>query len=252
MAYSDLGKLTQAIDHLQLALEIEKGFVNAKVALGVAQARLKNYDKARVTLKEAVLEDPNNGYALRNLGAVLLQSGEEQDALRYFERAVQLLPKDQQAWLGLAQAQMGIEDTEGADDSLIKVIEIQSYNPIAQTAREMRSQIAQGRFRAAASGGLRTDAVMYCLAAIQKFAGMTPEQVRNVGFEIATLGMNGINVNDPDSQYHLRTLPGTFTGLQLLCYEYVAFKQFAPEMDIGFDLSKEYGEAKKMSSEAKT
>jgi hypothetical protein len=102
-------------------------------------------------------------------------------------------------------------------------------------------------FRVTPSGSLRMDAVMYCLAALQKFSEMTPDQVKNVGFEIATVGMNGINVNDPKSEYHLRTLPGTFTGLQLLCYEYVAFKQFAPEMDIGFDVSKEYEEAQKMS-----
>jgi hypothetical protein len=35
-----------------------------------------------------------------------------------------------------------------------------------------------------------------------------------------------------------RTLPGTFTGLELLCHEYVAFNQFAPELDIGFDVAK--------------
>jgi hypothetical protein len=31
-------------------------------------------------------------------------------------------------------------------------------------------------------------------------------------------------------------------------YEYVAFKQFAPELDIGFDLSKEYAEAKRIKA----
>jgi len=44
---------------------------------------------------------------------------------------------------------------------------------------------------------------------------------------------------------HLQPLHVTSTGLQLLCYEYAAFRQFAPEMDIGFDVSKEYGEAER-------
>ena len=65
-------------------------------------------------------------------------------------------------------------------------------------------------------------------------------------FEIAIVGMNGINVNDPKSEYRLRTLPGAFSGLKLLCYEYAAFKQFAPDLDIGFDLSQEYKEAQRM------
>jgi len=32
----------------------------------------------------------------------------------------------------------------------------------------------------------------------------------------------------------------------LVCYEYVAFKQFAPEQNIGFDLSAEYETALKL------
>ena len=42
---------------------------------------------------------------------------------------------------------------------------------------------------------------------------------------------------------YLRSLPGEFTALHLLCIMYVAFKQFAPDTDIGFDLSAEYGMA---------
>jgi len=41
------------------------------------------------------------------------------------------------------------------------------------------------------------------------------------------------------------TLPGEFTGLQLMSYIYVAFKQIAPEQDIEFDLSTEYEQALK-------
>ena len=45
------------------------------------------------------------------------------------------------------------------------------------------------------------------------------------------------------AKYRLRTLPGEFSGLHLLSIEYVAFKQVAPQMDIGFDLSDEYQSA---------
>jgi tetratricopeptide (TPR) repeat protein len=249
MAYSDLGKLSQSVEQLKKALEIDKNLVNAKVALGVSYSRLKEYEKSASILKEAVLDDPDNGYALRNLGAVLMQIGDAGgDTIRYLERAVELLPEDQQAWFGLGQAYLKAEDLDHADKALMKVIDIQPYNQIASAAKQMRSDIAQTNFRVAATGTLRIDAVMYCLAALKKFASMSAEQVRNVGFEIATVGMNGINVNDPKSEYHLRNLSGVFTGIQLLCYEYVAFKQFAPEMDIGFDLAKEYDEAIRMKT----
>ena len=70
--------------------------------------------------------------------------------------------------------------------------------------------------------------------------------VQKVGFEIAGLGMNGLDVNDPTPKYRLRTLPGEFSGLQLVSIQYVAFKQFAPDQDIGFDPSNEYRMALEM------
>lgn len=249
MAYSDLGKLDQAIDHLSQALVIENDLVNAKVAIGVAYARKNEPEKSVSILKEAVLEDPDNGYALRNLGAMLLKLGRDQeDCLRYMRRAVLLLPDDQQAWFGLAQAEFVSGDFEKADAALFKTIEIQPYNSLAETAKEMRSRIANQNFRYRAEVEPRMDAVMYLVGAMKTFSEMSNEDVKKVGLEIAALGMNGINVNDPQSQYQLRTLPGTFSGLRLLCYEYVAFKQFAPDLDIGFDLSNEYREAIKIKS----
>ncbi|MFA5192860.1 MAG: hypothetical protein WC740_19290 [Verrucomicrobiia bacterium] len=80
---------------------------------------------------------------------------------------------------------------------------------------------------------------------------MTPEDVQKVGFEIATLGMRGIDTGDPRPKYALRSMAGEFSGLQLLCYEFVAFKQIDPLLDIGFDLSKEYEAALKLSSPGK-
>ena len=87
---------------------------------------------------------------------------------------------------------------------------------------------------------------MWCLSALQKFAAMTPAEVQTIGFEIALLGRSGLDVNNPDRKYALRSLPGEFTGLQLMSYMFVAFKQIAPDRDIGFDLSKEYEQALKL------
>jgi hypothetical protein len=97
----------------------------------------------------------------------------------------------------------------------------------------------------------RMDAVMYCLGALEKYEKMPPDKVRQVGFEVAMLGMNGIDVNDPEPKYHLKSLPGSFSGLHLLCLEYVSFKQFAPEQSIGFDLSAEYRSAQTLFEQKK-
>jgi len=93
------------------------------------------------------------------------------------------------------------------------------------------------------------DAVMDCLAALEKFANLPIDQVQKIGFEIAILGTRGLDTNSPAQKYTLRSMPGTFSGLNLVCFEYVAFKLFAPGQDIGFDLSKEYKMARKMFNE---
>jgi hypothetical protein len=90
----------------------------------------------------------------------------------------------------------------------------------------------------------RMDAVMYCLSALEKYAGMPADRVQKIGFEIAILGTRGLDINDPTPRYTMQSMPGKFSGLQLLCHEYVAFQQIAPGKDIGFDLSAEYSSAR--------
>jgi hypothetical protein len=57
---------------------------------------------------------------------------------------------------------------------------------------------------------------------------------------LLSFGTKGIGVNNPSKLYTLRSLPGTFSGLHLVCIQYVAFKQIMPEQNIGFDLAAEY------------
>ena len=57
------------------------------------------------------------------------------------------------------------------------------------------------------------------------------------------MGAKGINPGDFNRKYSLRSLPGEYTALHLLCIMYVAFKKFSPDTDIGFDLSAEYEKA---------
>lgn len=41
----------------------------------------------------------------------------------------------------------------------------------------------------------------------------------------------------------MRLMPRDFSGLHLLCLEYVGFRIIDPAVDIGFDISAEYAEA---------
>jgi hypothetical protein len=73
--------------------------------------------------------------------------------------------------------------------------------------------------------------------------------VKKIGFEIAILGTRGLDTNSPAQKYTLKSMPGKFNGLSLVCYQYVAFKMIAPAQDIGFELTKEYNMALLMFDE---
>jgi len=72
--------------------------------------------------------------------------------------------------------------------------------------------------------------------------------VQRIAVEIATLGTKGLSVNDPYGKYTLRSLPGNFSGLHLLCIQYAGFKIIDPTVDIGFDIAAEYEEALRLQA----
>jgi 5-methylcytosine-specific restriction enzyme B len=54
------------------------------------------------------------------------------------------------------------------------------------------------------------------------------------------LGNKGLDINDPSKKHEIQAWSGDFTGLHLISIMYAAFQRFAPDTDIGIDLSKEY------------
>lgn len=73
------------------------------------------------------------------------------------------------------------------------------------------------------------------------------EDVRSITFEIATIGINGIDYASTEQQYSLRSIPDEkFSGLQLLCLMYVGFKTIDPAADTSIDLQAPYDMALKL------
>lgn len=107
-------------------------------------------------------------------------------------------------------------------------------------AKAARTRIAQANLRGAAPGGLRMDVVMYIADALQKFGELGPRRRQEIAFEIALLGQRGLDINDPEPKYALKTLPGKFSGLHLLAIMYAAFRQIDPTLDSGADFAREY------------
>lgn len=251
MAYSDLGQTERAQGLLREALRLDPGDVNALVALGVAQVRGDDSAAAVETLREAVGKAPDNPWAHRNLGGCLLKLGRSAEAEPHLRRAVELQPGDQQALVGLGQALEGLGRLADADECYTRAIAADPTSPLADRAKEARTALAQRSFREKTGGGERPDAVMYLVGGLEAFERMTRQQVQRIALEIAALGTRGIDPNDPAQKYTLTSLPGKYSGLQLMCLMFLAFKQIAPDHDVRFDLSREYATAQTLHAARK-
>lgn len=254
MAYSDLGRVEEAVTLLSRVVDIDPENANAFVALGVAHQRKGEPSEALEALGSAVSLDPANSYAHRNLGGVLAAMSRFGEAEPHLREAVRLSPNDQQAVYGLAatlEKLGGDGRLEEADGLYEKAVDLAPASQIAELARRARSKMAQGSFRGASGDAPRMDAVMYCLGALETFDEAGMEKVQAVTLEIALLGRQGLDTNDPTPKYKLKSLPGDFTGLHLVSLMYVGFKRLAPDHDVGFDLSEEYATARELFAKKK-
>ena len=245
LAYSDLGRLKEARTVLSEAVRLHPDHVNARVALGVTYAKEDRHEDAVAILEEAVAADPNNSWAQRNLGGCLLALDEVDRGTTCLLRATELNPKDQQAFLGLAEAHRMAGNLEQADAVYQQIIAIDEYSPHAEQAKKRLSSLSHEIFRRR-GGVIRPDAVMYCLGAMEHFAKLSPAEIQRITFEIAMLGTKGFEVNNSEQKYQLGSMLGKFSGLHLVSIMYVGSKLIAPESAPSFDLAIEYTEAKAM------
>ena len=250
IAYSELGRYAEAIAELERCVAADPGHVNAWVGLGVAYQKTQRNVAAERALRKAIALDPANGWANRNLGAVLAAQGKAQDALAHFREAVHQLPDDPAALFGLARC---LESSEGeaevkeAQAAYRTLIERFPDHPIAEMAREARTERAGRTLRGAVGGGIRMDVVMYLADAMQRFSKMSRQEIRHVTLEIAVLGRGGLDINDPEKTYRLKTLAGEYSGLHLLALMHAGIRMFDPKADTGVEFDQEFEMARTMA-----
>jgi len=241
MVYSDEGKLEDAEAFLRQAAALDPRNAHIIVAIGVLLARAGNLEQAIDTLQKAIAIEPEDPFAHQNLGAILLKQGDAERAEGHFRTSLRHAPDNLRSRFGLAQALESAGKYSDADEVYQDLIKTAGHTQVGQWAKEGRTRIAHALLRK--GGEERPDVLMYCLGALERFAEMTDEEIRNLGQEIAILGMKGLDINDPAKKYRLKNLPGDFSGLHLVSLMYAAFQKIAPGTDVGIDLSREYAQA---------
>lgn len=240
MLHTELGEPDKAIEMLTLCLARAEEKANVHVAIGFAWSEKGDLRAARHHTEEALTLDADNPYAHRNLGGILAKLGDHHGAVSHMRKAYTLKPDEPSIVYGLALALRTAGDVGEADRLFAEVIKMDAPDALKELARDERRKTALEGFK---SQGLRTDAVMYCLEALISLGKRTEARVREIAFEIALLGRSGLDVNNPDKRYKLRSLSGEFSGLELACMMYVGFKIIDPTVDIGFDMAREYAAA---------
>lgn len=81
---------------------------------------------------------------------------------------------------------------------------------------------------------------MYMQGAMDDFAKLPKEEVGRIIMEIALLGQNGLQINDPKVRYNLKSKPGDYSGLHLLSMMHVGIKLFDSNADTESGLDQEY------------
>lgn len=233
MCYSELGNMDKSIETLEKCVRLAPQHANALAALGYSYSRKGEYEKALGKLKAALEIDPDNFFALKNHGAVLAKLGRYDKAITYLEKANRLLPDSPEVLYGLALAYQEKGDKKTADDLFKRLIEDDKDTKITELAMTARREIAMEALK---SKGLRVDAVMYCLGALEHLSSKGKNEIQLITSKIAFLGRRGLDINSPEKKYHLNSLEGDFTGLDLLCHMYVGFKILDQDLDIGADL----------------
>jgi predicted Zn-dependent protease len=148
---------------------------NAQVALALAAMRLGEKAEARQALEAAIELEPQNSFALRSLGSLLVIAGAFAAGVARFRQALKVAPDDLITTYNLAQALLELDPVEQRDEAdrlLLQVIETQPYGELANKAKDLRSSIAARDLRSAQPDGLRQVAVSYCHQALQLFEGM--------------------------------------------------------------------------------
>lgn len=245
MMLSDQGRLDQACRLLEHLVELAPGHSRGWTALGVAHVRNRDKQRGLEAFQAALQLDPSNAYAMRNAAAILAETSPA-DAIPLFEKAAELLPEDQPTLFGYGACLLRLGRQEEADPLLIKCIDINPLSDVAEQARTARTKLAHETMRGTVAGGVRPDVVMYLLGAMQRFRDLERVKTGAITMEVAMLGRNGIDINDPAQKYTLKSLPGKFSGLHLVSIMYAGMKILAPDQDASIDLSREYSEAKKL------
>jgi protein O-mannosyl-transferase len=122
----DHGRLDEAIDQFQIALNIAPKYPMARTNLGIALAKKGRIDEAIANLQTVLADYPNDAKARYNLGTALAQKGDAQSAIAAYEKALSIQSPYPSAHYNLA---MALDDNGRIDEAIAHYQEAVQEDP---------------------------------------------------------------------------------------------------------------------------
>ena len=122
----------QARDHLRRAIDYRPGSsanAQAKTLLGVANARLQDFDAAEEDFEESLALNPNQAAAHANLGFLHYRKGQYKEAVEAFMSALEHEPELVRARAGLGIVQLQQGQAKLALKNLYSALDLRSDDP---------------------------------------------------------------------------------------------------------------------------
>jgi tetratricopeptide (TPR) repeat protein len=144
--------MAKGLEHYQKALELKPDDGSYHNNYALALARAKKFPEAQAELaKAAQLDPPNAGRYYYNLGALLVNAGQNEAAVEFFKKAIESDPNyaDAHYQYGIAlisKAQVGadgkITPPAGTKEEFEKYLQIKPDGPFAESAKQMIASIS--------------------------------------------------------------------------------------------------------------
>jgi tetratricopeptide (TPR) repeat protein len=141
--------LPQAVENYDRVLDLAPNWIDAHINRGVALYQMGRVEEARDAFHAAVQLDPLNGISRYNLGCVLEEQGDLDEAIRHLRRAASSLPGHADVHFNLALAYEKKHDRRLAREHWSLYLRHAPNGPWAEQARARLKQSSSRRKKSA-------------------------------------------------------------------------------------------------------
>ncbi|HTI87947.1 MAG TPA: tetratricopeptide repeat protein [Alphaproteobacteria bacterium] len=141
----ELGRIDDAVKHLDAAVKRDPADIDARVNFGTALLEAQDYAGAERELREALASSPGDALALNSLGNALFRSGRTNEAIDVFEEAARADPTLAMTFNNLGSAWREKGATANSEAAFREAVSLRPNFPAAWTGLGVALR-EQGRF----------------------------------------------------------------------------------------------------------